>query len=345
MKKLQYVFLLLITVIIFTLFFTSCQPKEEEIVVTVTPTPTLPADQAAVWEAWQGSAHADTYDREKGPNTYCARCHSPTNWDYSAKIDPPPNCVSCKLPNETEPRIAVNNSLVPEEEWGDIGCEVCHQMNGRLAEPGYYWYDNATGYHEVVDSTTELCEKCHKDQGSFLHHQVKLGAEVHQGYTCTDCHDPHDSYASCGNCHLEIVQSRMLATLQHVNLTDKSQCLVCHPIGMDAHSMEIQREGETNCLVCHDYLANVSEDEIAPIYHSKVHEAVECIGCHAAAAADIEVGKVEGADTWTMFRTVKSPFGMNSEAYSSHNLTKNVECTRCHDNNNPWNLPEVQENP
>ena len=338
MKKHFQKILRLILLVFVLLGLYACQQSEGVGIETTTPTPTLPPGQEAIWEKWEGSQHADTYSLEKGPNTYCASCHSPKNWDYAAKIDPPPNCVSCKFSFEDEPRIAPDNPLVAQEDWANIGCDVCHQMNGRLADPEYYWYDNATRYYEVVDSTTELCQKCHQDKDEFLHHRRELGDQVHQGFSCTECHDPHDPYASCGDCHIDIVLARGLPAQQHLNISDKSQCLRCHTNGMDAHSMEVQRTGEKDCLVCHEEFANLSDDNLAPAYHSSVHRAVPCSVCHDALG--LSVGLVEGQDTWVTFRSVEMPFPQPEEPYSSHNLTTAVDCTRCHYANNPWGVPE-----
>lgn len=312
---------------------------EEEVIETPTPTPTLPPEQEEIWELWEGSNHADTYALEKGPNTYCAKCHSPENWDYSATIDPPPNCLSCKLTSEDEPRIAEGNPLVAEEDWMDIGCEVCHQMNGRLANPEYYWYDNSTGYYEVVSSTTELCEKCHTNtKTELIMHERDMGDEVHVGFTCTDCHDPHDPFATCSDCHLDIVMAENLPAQQHIGITDKARCLGCHTEGMNIHSMEIQRTGEKDCLVCHDDFNNLTEDEIAPVYHSGVHDNVDCIACHDGSGMEIGISDDNGE--LTVFRTINGDFGQITEEYQSHNLTTKVDCTKCHYADNPWDIPE-----
>ena len=305
-----------------------------------TPTATLPPEQQAIWEAWEGSAHADTYALEKGPNTYCAQCHSPRNWNYEASIDPPPNCVSCKFSFEAEPRVAEHNPLVPEAEWLNIGCEICHRVDGRVADPQVVWYDNATGFYETVNSTTALCERCHQDKAPFLHHARPLGDQSHQGFTCTQCHDPHDPIASCADrgCHDEIAAKRRLPAQPHVNLTQREQCLECHTQGMEFHDMETQRTGETNCLVCHDYLANLSPEDMPPVYHSAAHKIVNCVACHDASG--LEVQPVEGQNEWMPFRTLDLPFGESSEPYQSHNLSTGVDCTKCHHRDNPWGLPE-----
>lgn len=303
-------------------------------------TPTPPAEQAQFWSAWAGSPHAQTYDLEKGPNTYCARCHAPANWDYQAKIDPPPNCVSCKFPNEPQVRIAVSNPLVPEKDWKHIGCEVCHQMENGAVLPSAAWLDNATGYHESITQPVELCEKCHTNTG-MIQHGIDLGEQAHTELSCTNCHDPHSTIASCVNsgCHADVLAARLRPSQQHANLSENAQCQVCHTQGMLMHSMETQREGSTDCLGCHLDLLNVPPEGTAPQRHSKSHAVLDCVTCHDASG--LAVGPANGSATWTTFRTVQTPAGATTSAYASHNLTRQVNCQRCHFEGNEWGLPEI----
>ena len=77
---------------------------------------------------WEESAHGNTYDLGKGPNTYCSRCHSPSNWDPESTTGPPPNCVNCKFPTDEEVRDAPTMAFVEEEDWANITCENCHEL-------------------------------------------------------------------------------------------------------------------------------------------------------------------------------------------------------------------------
>ena len=106
----------------------------------------LTAGQAPILAAWQAGPHADTYGLEKGPNTYCARCHSPANYDALSRVDAAPNCVSCKFANDPQVRLAEHNKLVQQNDWKSIGCEVCHPVdqNGAPAA-AIAWRDPVTG--------------------------------------------------------------------------------------------------------------------------------------------------------------------------------------------------------
>lgn len=202
---------------------------------TVTPDPRL----AAIQEAWEQGPHADTYALEKGPNTYCARCHSPANWDPAAVIDPPPNCVSCKFAFEPEPRIAAGNPLVDQAEWESITCGVCHRVEDGEVQPEMAWYDRQTGYYESVSSSTNLCSHCHRDTETLRHARL-LGDKAHADFSCTDCHDAHDTTASCGgvDCHEDVIAAREGQEVQ----------------GEDEHKGHNTAHAEVACVACHDAL-------------------------------------------------------------------------------------------
>ena len=56
------------------------------------------------FDDWKMSAHS-LYDLGHGPNEWCARCHSPQNWDPEAYVGPPPSCMTCKFPTDDELRV------------------------------------------------------------------------------------------------------------------------------------------------------------------------------------------------------------------------------------------------
>jgi len=191
-----------------------------------------PLDQTKLWENWQRSPHANTYDIHKGPNTYCSQCHSPRNWDPQAVIDPPPNCVSCKFQFEDEPRIAAGNPLVPREQWTDIRCDICHEVNEGLADPQLVWWDQAGGKYESVADANAQCEKCHTDTETILHRR-DLGDATHLDFQCTDCHDAHSAAASCSDagCHADLsVENHGDKSDTAVNGADHTavSCAACH---------------------------------------------------------------------------------------------------------------------
>lgn len=343
-----------ITLLLVLFLLAACQQEEAEPVVeqptpTPTPLPTAVPGQIEYWQAWQSGPHADTYDLEKGPNTYCAKCHAPVNWDPSATIDEPPNCVSCKFSFETEPRIAEGNPLVPQEEWADIGCEMCHRVgeNNRVS-PEISWYDTATGFHETVSDSTALCKQCHLDNETLRHERTVSG--VHDGFTCTACHDPHSTAADCRECHMvEMAEAAVSNTASIPGHTEAhTQCIDCHTphntMGACRECHLIEEADETavaNTTSSNTKRIAASNPDPTPASHpghTAAHAAVKCVACHDASGA--EVGPLEGRDVWVTFRTITLLGRTSTEPFESHQLQLTVDCGRCHFAGNPWDLSE-----
>jgi len=315
-------------------FLVSCDQMQIPPAPSFTTQPSLPPAtstpaQSAYWEDWEISPHANTYALEKGPNTYCARCHSPKNWDPEAKIDPPPNCVSCKFPFETEARIAQSNPLVPQDEWMDIGCEICHQVKNGVASAELYWLDIKTGYHETVQTSTELCEKCHTDTET-IRHKRDVDGGAHTDFLCTNCHDPHTTVVDYGaeQCHSDVEALRVLPSQyhadMHADINDQNLCLQCHPEGKKLHKMETTYNWVDDCLNCHTVMHEEEFADAAAIEHSKIHNSVNCVACHDA--SNLEVAPIEGYGEWITFRTTELLGRSHTIPYQSHNLQKDVDC-------------------
>jgi len=290
-----------------------------------------------VWSAWQAGPHAAGYDLGKGPNTYCAVCHSPKNWDPLARIDDPPNCVSCKFPNEDDVRIAEGNPLVPEDEWKGISCEVCHPQGFDTNDVSIAWFDIVTGYTETVATTTDLCQKCHRDTET-LRYQVHFGSQVHTEFTCTDCHEPHSANANCGNmgCHEEVVAVMSIYNPAHLGISDNGVCVECHTRGMDEHTMYIKELGTDNCISCHANLVEILETPAVQLGHTIYHQPVPCSVCHDATNAPVEI---DDSGDWVTIRTTELLGRTTQTEFTSHNVQRYVDCLRCHFETNPWDLP------
>ncbi len=153
--------------------------------------------------AWSSSPHADTFvlDAEDNNNT-CARCHAPVNWQPSMD-ELPESCFTCKFELEDPP------PYISESDWVDIPCFVCHEKDKKdNIQPEYTWLEiAATEEYAKVDTPTELCQKCHNEAELPGHVVSQLGG-AHGEYECTDCHDAHDTVASCGDvdCHGDVVE-------------------------------------------------------------------------------------------------------------------------------------------
>lgn len=209
---------------------------------TATPVPAAPAPVAkaasaekiaAVRATWEQGPHNNTYDLYKGPNTYCAVCHSPQNWDPKATVNTPPNCFSCKFPTDKEVRISPKAPLIAEADWKKIDCAVCHPDG---AGPKIAIWNNGTKAYDAVATVNELCEKCHVDSLAGTKHGIRLGGGAHSNQVgtttkrpseCTDCHTLHSMQADCKTCHAKSFAADT-KTPGHDAAHAKVTCTACH---------------------------------------------------------------------------------------------------------------------
>jgi hypothetical protein len=241
------------------------------------------------------------YNLGHGPNVWCARCHSPQNWDPEAFRGPPPSCFSCKFATDDEVRIAPGNPLVEEADWVGIPCATCHVVDGDMINATENaWYNPIMGEYQEVATTTELCEKCHVTTtgnafGSAVDHKITLGGSAHLNYGgflgeaapptyCTDCHDAHTQ-----------------------------QPMVCED--------------------CHQGAGDYEE-------HNATHlAAIECIACHDASEAEVGPNPDEEDGMWTTVLTSVGRDGTESTAsIISHSIVYTVGCDRCHFEGNKYEL-------
>lgn len=264
MKRILGLFFLL-------LFLAACQS------VTPTPAPTPTPDTSLIRQAWQKSPHANTFDQGKGPNTYCARCHSPRNWDPAAKIDPQPNCVSCKFSFDPAMRIAKSNPPVAKADWQNIGCEVCHKTENGVTLAQIAWLNTANGQYEAVKDATALCEKCHTNTET-LRHKRDVSQSAHAGYGCTKCHDAHSTTASCSAqaCHPNMMNPGK-PILGHDKTHETVSCIACH----DAAGMTVGIEKGKSTWITFRTTELMGRSTTAVYKSHNIQRAVHCNKCHA----------------------------------------------------------------
>lgn len=294
--------------LLFTLVVGACAPAETEVPPTATsppppPPPTPLPDQSAYQAAVAANAH-NTYNEEHAPNTYCARCHSPQNWDPEAFFGPPPACFTCKFATDEEIRIAEGNPYIPEEEWVGVPCETCHVMDANgIASEQLAWLNPISLEYEEVNTPTELCEMCHVSTvgGSFGRvagsRGIDLGGSAHIKYAgtlgetppqyCSDCHDPHSQeMMTCEDCHAGVSTS-------------------------DTHMKG---------------------------YNAVMLDKVSCMACHDASGADVGPDPEDEAGLWTTTETTTGRGPPSTNAIVSHSIQWNVACDRCHSKENAYGL-------
>ncbi len=234
---------------------------------------TGPSDPQVIQASWQGSSHADTFVLdEQGNNNTCARCHAPMVWLPSLD-DMPETCFACKFEVSDPP------PLIAESDWVPIECIVCHEVDkGGNVNPEYTWLEIAQieEYAEVA-SPTELCQKCHTESETPGHTFANLGG-AHTGYECTDCHDAHDTIASCSSngCHEDVVNPET-AIPGHDQDHVQVSCAACH----DASDMTIDIDEQSGVWMTFAADPAGGEALIPYVSHNTVLEA-PCERCHFA---------------------------------------------------------------
>ena len=268
------------------------------------PPPTaVPLPDQSAYHAAVSALDHNTYSEYSAPNTYCARCHSPQNWDPEASYGPPPACWTCKFATDDEIRIADNNPLIPEDEWVGVPCETCHIVDSNGIAGKNAWLNPISMEYEEVNTPTELCEMCHVSTagGSFGRvagsRGIDLGGSAHIKYAgtlgdtppqyCTDCHDPHSQeLTTCEDCHTGVRDS------------------ATHMKG----------------------------------YNSVMLDKVSCIACHDASGADVGPNPDDETGPWTTTETTTARGSTTTSAILSHSIQWSVACDRCHSKENAYGL-------
>jgi hypothetical protein len=244
---------------------TTTKPDQQSSpVADVVPDPEGPT----IEQSWQSSPHADTFvETAAGKNNLCARCHAPAVFVPTME-DIPESCFTCKF------EIAPPPPFIPQEEWTNIECNVCHLVNkDGEAEPEFAWLlFLMINEYEEVDSSTELCGKCHADADLNLSdHELIVVSGAHADFTCTDCHDAHVLATSCGaaGCHDEIQEIP-----GHDEDHEVVTCGACH----DASDLEVGPDEDLGSWLT--FLPANAEGVSVPFTSHNTQLEASCERCH-----------------------------------------------------------------
>jgi hypothetical protein len=206
-------------------------PDTKPPVVHVPTAPVAPVtddpEEITVDQLWQTSAHGDSYVSGDPDNNACAKCHAPWNYLPSTSAELPKDCLSCKF---TLPA----PESIPADKWTSIPCDICHKVTDGAADPAVYWVNaiiidfSDEDPYEPMDTSTELCVQCHKDEGDF-NYARDMGSQLHQDKECADCHDSHGLSADCTTCHEDALTPTNDNRLAHGTPGhEKVSCAACH---------------------------------------------------------------------------------------------------------------------
>jgi hypothetical protein len=125
-------------------------------------------------------------------------------------------------------------------------------------EPGFAWLEIAAidEYVEVA-SSTELCVKCHAEV-DVPDHQPVLADGPMASFLCTDCHDAHDTAASCtsAGCHDDLLAAAAPAP-GHDEDHQAVACVACH----DASNLEVGPSEDQGIWITLPYTSHSIQSE------------------------------------------------------------------------------------
>jgi hypothetical protein len=229
--------------------------------------------EAAMME-WQQTEHAHSYDQGMGANTTCARCKSPMNWDPGqfAAQEMAVDCAACKRePGAPRPELSAGIP-VPEAEWHNITCEICHQPAGDSYIVTPVFWNQATNSYEPVADSTALCAHCHEGQHGFEVVAEQEAAQVHKGMTCTDCHGAHGREVRCQECHDPESGAGAAQHGQHESV----HCTACH----DAGGLSIWQDPEPTSTYYGQYITRRFAHTLTSWPAHNLSAEVDCRRCH-----------------------------------------------------------------
>ena len=246
------------------------------------PTPTehtaSEAELAAAQAEWSESAHADTFDNGMGADTTCARCKSPLNWDptQEAAAQQALDCGSCKrVPGEERPLLS-EGTQIPQAQWQNITCEVCHIPVGDSFDTGIAFWNQRLGRYEPVATTTELCAKCHEGQHGFEVVEEQEESLAHEQMACTECHGSHGAASSCTDCHDPADGSGAFEHGRHPSVN----CTACHDDG----NLSIWKDPDSGSPHYASYVTRRFAHTLTSWPSHNLSSNVKCQRCHHPAS-------------------------------------------------------------
>ena len=196
--------------------------------------------------------------------------------------------------------------FVPEEEWVNITCENCHELENEVSTGEFAWLDVQTMTYQEVNTSTELCEMCHNDAPSFK----GGGTEAQPGAS--------HKIAVLGSAHSQV---------GYIQDGRPQYCADCH----DPHNLEPK-----TCEACHD-VASIDTHILGKNFHLGF---VTCMACHDASDLDVGPHPDEDNDMWVTSETTFGRGGPSTSVVISHSIQREVLCDRCHFEGNRNGLTE-----
>ena len=222
----------------------------------------------------------------------------------------------------------------------DEGCHLVKARGSIVRHPPYlegqclscHSDHLTTGSNLLKRPMDSMCLNCHTD----LELDSKSRKLIHppNGYTCTDCHSPHESRVRsllrdddqllrCAQCHNDFLQNAKKRPYRHHYFDPIDECGYCHYAHIGGAHSYLRENITESCLTCHDLpiqadnrqLENVGEHlREAKIIHGG-KQGLVCASCHTP----------HGSDQSSLLRP-----GYPSGAYETYSSIKYALCWECH---------------
>ncbi|MCX9011253.1 MAG: S-layer protein domain-containing protein [Candidatus Methanoperedens sp.] len=226
------------------------------------------------------------------------------------------SCAKCKSPPNYNAS-ASSGTAISEADWKGIQCRVCHNIHNRKVstsiggEPLAYYNSTSSsqaGYpvYEAVANATVLCEKCHTGSS----HDSKFAGyhKVNLSFTCASCH-ANGTYSNYNH------------TFEVKNTTSGvTGCEVCHETADHTWSFTSLHLDNVTCEACHDqtFVLNATNFSVTN---------------NGTGSYNNGLYKNTTTNKWTIY---KISSGVPA-TWPLHNISRSVNCTKCHNASSPWN--------
>lgn len=237
--------------------------------------------------------------------------HTPPPTDTPTETVQPTETISPQMQARQNEITSIWENSVHAQASNPVNCNDCHLTENGVVLEAVYWRNQQTGQYEAVSGGSSVCGQCHS-----------ISAEhAHKLFDCVDCHDPHKVEASCtdSGCH---------SNIQTVFYEIPATPVGGHPASGSSFC------GGNNC---HSVATAVAQS--AGSIHGPAHASVTCEACHDA--SQLQVGPFADNGNWVTLQLGE----FNGESVKtpsfSHDIQLEVDCARCHFEDNPWGLPLV----
>jgi len=285
--------------------------------------------------------------------------------------------TGCKPQSTTPPAAGENSPSLPtivpaQEKTQDSPLSTSDGSGpGSQADPAQFESEWQTSPHAdtfVVDEQNQnnTCARCHAPN-NWAPSMQELPESC---FACKfELEDPAPlieksawTNVSCNVCHSVDKKGRVspeYAWLEIAPLGEYSEvgspdelCLKCHaPVDIPNHRSIVVAgvHAGTQCTGCHSAHSTAATCGAAGCHdgpiasHDDLHPNVSCIACHDAGGMDVD--RVEASGLWTTFISGTTGNGAAKIAFASHDIAREVKCSRCHFAGNAWGLTVLPEKP